>query len=265
MENIYYINLTGFLKKKDVSIRDYVKLFLACDLVLDGKNIELIERRETEFISVNRKLIADFYFRKIITNKMFYSSNTKSNFSNLESKKRILISFVDDDYDYNDENSRNLFDEHRLFLLTNEERNCIDWKPNVKVYSLAEELSKENDIKVYLLKHAQMKDQQIDRLDNGIKRVIKKMKYDLFVIDGNGTGDEIDLIENRCLKGNDKICVVQMEGENIDFLYNKLVRLNLNNIMLFRNIDFVSIKELIKNSRNCYFTKKYDYIAKYIS
>lgn len=262
MENIYYINLTGFFEKKDTSIRDYIKLFVICDLVLDGKNIELIEEREKGFISVNSKLIADFYFRKMINDKMFYRSNKKANFLELENKKKILISFVDDNY--SEENSEKLFDEHRLFLLTSEESKYIDLKQSIKVFSLADELTKENEIKRFLLKHTHIKCQKTDSLDKGIKRVINKMKYDLFIIDGDGDGNEIDLIEESSMHGIDKICVVQMEGENVDYLYNKLVSLNLDNLILFRKIDLVSLNELIRNSTNYFFTEKYNYITKYM-
>lgn len=262
MSDIYYINLTGFFREKNVSIRDYSKLFIICDLVLDGKEVKLIEQGESGFTCVNSKLVADFYFKRLIDNKSIYRKKTPVEYRNEDNK--IFISFADDNdiYEFCDI----AFDDYIVFTLTAEDEEKISLQQGIKLYSVIDDLSDGKYIEKYDLKHFPTKSDCSQRIDAGIKRVSETMKYDLYVIDGNGNDDEIEPIRQSC-KQNEKdikICVVLMEGGHLETLYKQICELKIPNIMLFRKVDLYSLNRLIQQSNKCFFTQKYECIAKYI-
>lgn len=265
MGNIYYVNLTGFFQEEKVSVRDYLKLFLICDLVLDGKEVKLMEKSEKGYVCVNSKLIADFYFKRFIESKAIYRKNVPVEYSN-EEDNQILISFTDDNDIFESGDRNTVFDEYCLFLLAAEDEEKIICQQNVKIYSVADDVISEKYIEKYDLKHLYNKKIESEKIDIGIKRVTDTMKYDLYVIDGNGNDGEIEALM-KAYEQNDtsmKFCVVLMEGDNLENLYKKICEFDISSMMFFRKVDFLSLKQLVQRSNKCYFTQKYRWVEKYM-
>lgn len=256
MSNIYYIDLTGFFQEENVSIQDYLKLFIICDLVLDGKKVVLIEKRETGFTCVNEKLIADFYFKRFVENKSIYRKDIPVRYGSEDN--RIWVSFADGKDVLESKGIDLSFSDHVCFLFSAEDKKKIMDEQDLKLYSIVDDLADGEYVRKYNLRHFLNKGDDLDRIDVGIKRVSENMRYDLYIVDGNGNEDEIDVIKKSCGENETgvKNCVVLMEGHNLQNLYKTICELNIANMLLFRKVDFYSLARLVQKSRKCYFTKR---------